>query len=110
MLLVAPLTWLPFAVAGRIFSGMLWLMALSLIPLFGRGLGIPWGWDAKFIATVVLFASFPLAEALYVQQFAVLVIFLIAAGCAALSAGRLRIPSRPQAALRRQKPDAVCRD
>jgi hypothetical protein len=89
MLLVAPLAMLPFVVAERVFSGFLLVMALSLVPLFAWGLDMQWEWEAQCMAIVVLFASFPLVEALYVQQFALVVTFLFAAGIAALHRGRL---------------------
>jgi hypothetical protein len=85
MLLVAPLAVLPFAVAGPIFSIALYAMALSLMPLFMSSLGQNWNTESRWIATFVLFASFPLVLALYVQQFTVFVVFAIAAGIACLN-------------------------
>jgi hypothetical protein len=85
ILLVAPLAVLPFAVAAPIFCIVLYAMALSLMSLFMSCLGQTWNTESKSIATLVLFASFPLALALYVQQFTVFVVFAIAAGIACLN-------------------------
>jgi len=84
MLLVAPLAQLPFAVAGPIFSVILYAMALCLMPLFMSCPGQNWNRRSKGIATLVLFTSFQLVLALYVQQFTVLVIFALAAGLVCL--------------------------
>jgi Glycosyltransferase family 87 len=84
MLLLAPLALLPFAVAAPIFSVILYAMALCLMPLFMSCLGQMWNSESKWVATLVLFASFPLALALYVQQLTVFVIFVMAAGIACL--------------------------
>lgn len=89
MLLLAPLALLPFAVVAPIFSAVLYAMAFFLTPLFMSCLGQTWNRRSKWIAIVVLFASFPLALALYVQQPTVLVLFMIAAGVACLQKGRL---------------------
>jgi hypothetical protein len=89
MLLIAPLALLPFSVAEPLFFFILLLLALSIIPLFTRSLNIHWNRQSQSLATAVLFASFPLAEALYVEQFTILVIFCAAAGTAALIKGRL---------------------
>jgi hypothetical protein len=88
ILLVAPLALLPFAVAAPIFCIVLYAMALSLMPLFMSCLGQTWNTTAKSIAILVLSASFPLAFALYVQQFTVFVVFAIAAGIACLDRHR----------------------
>jgi hypothetical protein len=75
---------LPFPVASAIFSAVLFVMALSLVPLFMFCLGQKWDSASKWMATLVLFASYPLALALYVQQFTVIVVFALAAGAACL--------------------------
>lgn len=89
MVLIAPLTIFPFEIAGTVFSVILFLMALSLGPLLMFGVGQNWSPQSRWIAIVALFASFPFAEALYVQQFAILVMFTIAAGLALLVKRRL---------------------
>lgn len=80
MLLVVPFALLPFAVAAPIFSMILYVMALCLMPLFMSCLGQTWKSESKWIASFLLFASFPLVLALYVQQFTIFVIFALAAG------------------------------
>ena len=84
MLLVAPLARLPFDVAATIFSVILYTTAICLLPLFMFDLGQTWSRESKWIATFVLFSSFQLVLALYVQQFTILVLFAIAAGLACL--------------------------
>jgi hypothetical protein len=87
-LLLAPLSMLPFDVASPIFSAALFAMALSLMPLFMSSLGQRWSRRSVWVAIIALFASFPLALAVYVQQFTVLVIFVVAAGIRCLNRGR----------------------
>jgi hypothetical protein len=89
MVLIAPFTIFPFEIAGTVFSVILFLMALSLGPLLMFGLGQNWSPRSRWITVVALFASFPLVEALYVQQFVILVMFTIAAGLALLLKKRL---------------------
>ncbi len=84
MLLVAPLALLPFAVAAPIFSVILYVMAFCLVPLFMFCLAQTWKSELRWMAILILFASFQLAFALYVQQFTVFVLFVLAAGLACL--------------------------
>lgn len=89
IILIAPLAMLPLRIASPIFSIILFAMALSLVPLFMLSLGQSWSHRSKWIGIVTALASLPLAQALYVQQFAVSVLFAIAAGCACLVKRRL---------------------
>jgi len=89
MVLIAPLAIFPFKIAATVVSVILFLMALSLGPLLMFGLGWNWSPRSRWITIVVLFASFPLVEALYVQQSAILVMFTIAMGLALLVKRRL---------------------
>lgn len=89
VILLAPIAMLPFAVASPIFSIVLYVIVLFLMPLFMFGLGQKWDRGTVWMATFVLFASFPLAFALYVQQFTLLVTFAMAAGVACLAKRRL---------------------
>lgn len=84
ILLVAPLALLPFSVAAPIFSVILCLMALCLMPLFMSCLGQTWSGASKRMASLVLFASLPLVVALYVQQLTIFVVFATAAGLVCL--------------------------
>jgi hypothetical protein len=91
MVLIAPLAMLPFRVAQPIFRLLLFAMAAGLVPFFASGLNIHWNGRSQYWAILVLFSSFPLAEALYVEQFTIVVIFAIAATTAALVKGRLSL-------------------
>jgi Glycosyltransferase family 87 len=84
IVLLAPFAMLPFATISPVFSLLGYAMAFLLMPLFMLGLGQKWNRGAVWTATFLLFASFPLVLALYVQQLTVVVIFAMAAGVACL--------------------------
>lgn len=88
ILLVAPLAVLPFSTAAGIFSFVLVAMAMAVMPLFMSCLGQTWNRKSKTLAIVILFASFPLALAIYAQQLTLFVIFVLAAGLACLNKRR----------------------
>jgi Glycosyltransferase family 87 len=89
VILIAPLTWVPFSTASRIFTVLSALAALGLMPLFLRVLAIKGTLQLNLIATAILFTWFPLAEAIYVQQFAILIIVFLAGGFVLLLRHRL---------------------
>ena len=87
--LLAPVIKIPFPILRVFFRLLLLVLTLASVPLWIRGLGMQIKRTTVAIIVVLLLGSFPVIQALYLDQLTLLVCFLIAAACAAVAEGKL---------------------
>jgi len=101
--LLAPTITMPFPMLRPVFRVLLILMTAASVPLWMRALGLRFERTTTAAIALLTLGSFPVIEALYLEQLSLLVFFLIAASCAAV-AGERHVPAGILLALATIKP------
>lgn len=86
--ILAPLLRLPFADAQAVFRAVLWLTTALSVPLWLYALGLRRSWSFVAAATLLMLSSYAFVQAVYLQQFTLIVNFLLAASFALVVAER----------------------
>jgi len=89
--LFAPTIAWPFPYVGAVFTSVFFVLTAASVPLWCRGLGVDSGAPAKTALTILMLGSFPVLDALYLQQLTLLVAALLAAAAASVAHQRLAV-------------------
>lgn len=89
--LLAPSIFVPFSIVRTVFSFVLVLLALVTIFWWVRGIRLRLSAASSLLAVIAVMSSYPVLDAIHLQQFTLLVAALMAAAIAALAGNRLRL-------------------
>ena len=87
--LLAPTTSLPFPLVRHLFRFLLIVLTAASVPLWIHALKLRLTQTTTVVIAFLMLGSYPVIQGLYLEQLTLLVCFLIAACCAALTSGRL---------------------
>ncbi|HYL95271.1 MAG TPA: glycosyltransferase family 87 protein [Terriglobales bacterium] len=89
--LLAPSIMIPFPAVRAFFSVVLVLLALASIFWWVRGMRLRLSVTSSLLAVIAVMSSYPVLDAIHLQQFTLLVAALMAAAIAALAGNRLML-------------------
>jgi hypothetical protein len=88
---LAPTITLPFSLVNTAFGALLIGLTIASVFLWIRALNLKFSRSTKFLCVLIVLASWPVAEGLYVRQLSLAVAFLLACAGAEVACGRLRV-------------------